>query len=181
MRAHTSRCRSTNVVVSLVLANSSLATRARRILLFSFLSRLLTPPEKLFIAFLPWRAISSDGPGEGGRSGRENADGRREYAPGVLAVLRVCEGRERDRKKRKDLLLPECLYLCLNDWCVSQNSSGSASLGPHAPLGSAPLTQIHPGLYHLEDIMGNAWRGSLTPPKDSPVASRVKRSTNQLL
>lgn len=29
----------------------------------------------------------------------------------------------------------------------------------------ALLTHIHPGPYHLEDIMGNAWQGSLTPPR----------------
>lgn len=82
-----------------------------------------------------------------------------------------------ERKKEETSLSKMSLFV--PKWLVCQPelqwfcASGSTR--------SALLTHIHPGPYHLEDIMGNAWRGSLTPPKDSPVARRVKCSSNQLV
>lgn len=45
---------------------------------------------------------------------------KREKAPGVFAV------------RHTSLSLQKCLYLHLNGWCVSQNSSGSMSVRPLA-------------------------------------------------
>lgn len=136
---------------------------ARGLLLFFFLFRLLTPPVKLLLHFYP-------GPHKGSTTGERIQMEERKRPGGPRCALCARE----ERKKRPPP--PKCLYLCLNDWCVSQNSSGSALVGPNALL-----TQIHPGPYHLEDIMGNAWQSCLTPPKGSPVASPVKYSSNQLI
>lgn len=115
------------------------------------------------LRFLPWRTISSDGPGKDITAG-EGMQMEHRIRPGGPRCA-LCVRNERKKKPPP----PKCLYLCLNDWRVSQNSRFCAT----GSTRSALLTQIHPVPYHLEGIMGNAWRGSLTPPKGSPVASRV--------
>lgn len=83
----------------------------------------------------------------------------------------LCARKEETSFSKMSLFVPKWL-VCQPDlqrFCASGSTR------------SALLTQIHPGPHHLEDIMGNAWRGSLTPLKGSPVASRVKCSSNLLL
>lgn len=101
---HINRCQSPSVFIS---PDSLFTTQTRGILLFSFLFRRLTLPQKLFIAFLPciarhqlgWPLIKAAQQERGCRW-------KREYALGVLAVLSV-----RGRKERRDLLL-ENVSIC---------------------------------------------------------------------
>lgn len=131
-----------------------------------FISPVLTPSKQEeysshlqksgLLHFLPWHTIDLDSHHKGGTAGvrMQMEEGIRLGGP--------CSVRK-ERKRRPPSR--KCLYLCLNDWRVSQNPGSSAPLGPHTPR-----TQIHPGPYHLEDIMGNAWRGSSTPSERRPPA-----------
>lgn len=71
---HINRCQS-NPMFSFHLSSKTSSSPSKTRGKLSFLFR-LTPPEKLFIAFLHWQPISLDGPRRKRRhSGREDADG----------------------------------------------------------------------------------------------------------